>query len=340
MHQRLLSLCCSWKSAIVPPQAVRTALLNHPDPASSAPSQAASDLAREGLTAAIVAYLLWGFMPIYFFWMVQVPAFEMLAHRVLWAVPFGLLIVVVRRQLPQVLAIFKNPRHLRWLCLTGVVIGINWLTYIVAVQREEVFQASLGYYINPLLYVVVGVLFLGDSLSRAQWLAVVLATLGVLVLAVSGGKVPILALGLALSFTVYGVVRKQVPVGAMPGLLVETLLLAPFALAYLLWLYLSGQMLFLNTSSSQSIGMMLGGPFTVLPLLFFSIAARRLTLSSIGFLQFMAPTIQFGLAFYFGESLSTAALICFVLIWCGVGVFAWDGLSQWRASLQVPQKVR
>ncbi|MFK7958825.1 MAG: EamA family transporter RarD, partial [Lysobacterales bacterium] len=260
----------------------------------------ASDLARQGLMAAIVAYLMWGFMPLYFRWVVTVPALEMLAHRVIWAVPFGLLIVIFRRQLGAVLSIFRTPAHLGLLAISGGFIALNWLVYILAVQHQQVYQASLGYYINPLMYVVVGVWFFHETLSRPQWLAVVLATIGVAVLVVSGGQVPWYALGLAVSFTVYGVVRKQVAVGAMPGLLVETLLLSPFAVGYMLWLASNDQMVFLHTSTQQNIGMMLGGPLTVLPLLFFSIAARRLTLSAIGFLQFMAPTIQFFLALSFG----------------------------------------
>lgn len=304
------------------------------------PPSPASRAARDGLLAGVIAYLMWGFMPLYFRAMVEVPALEMLTHRVIWSVPFGLLIVLFRRQLGEVLAVFATPKRLGWLCLSGAMIGLNWLVYILAIQREQVFQASLGYYINPLIYVLVGVLFMNERLSKAQLVAVLLATAGVGVMTLAGGQVPTLALGLALSFTVYGVIRKQVVVGAMPGLLVETLMLAPFALGYMIWLANSGQMTFLKVSTSWDLGLALGGPLTVLPLLFFAIAARRMTLSAIGFLQFMAPTIQFALAVSFGEPLNTATLVCFGLIWLGVGLFAWDAMSQWRRTRQVPQKVR
>ncbi|MEM7704928.1 MAG: EamA family transporter RarD [Pseudomonadota bacterium] len=304
------------------------------------PRAAQQPQANDGLTAAVAAYLLWGFMPLYFKWVVTVPALEMLAHRVVWAVPFGLAIVIVRRQLGELVGILRKPSTLAWLCLSATVIALNWITYILAVQREQVFQASLGYYINPLMYVLVGVMFFGERLGRPQWLAVLLAAAGVTVLTVSGGQVPWLALGLAVSFTVYGVVRKQVAVGAMPGLLIETLLLAPLAVGYLYWLVSSEQLVFLNTATNQNIGLMLGGPLTVLPLLFFAVAARRLTLSAIAFLQFMAPTIQFLLGVYFGEPITPATAICFALIWCGVALFAWDALGRWRSARQVPQNVR
>ncbi len=297
-------------------------------------------LAQQGLLAAILAYLMWGFLPLYFQWMAEVPALEMLASRVIWSVPFGFLIVMFRRQLGELFSIFSTPRHFAFLTLSGGVIAMNWLIYILAVQDQQMLQASLGYYINPLMYVVVGVWVFGEKLNRPQWIAVVLAAIGVLTLVINGAQIPWYALGLAVSFTIYGVVRKQVAVGAMPGLLVETLLLAPFALIYMVWLASTGQMIFLHTSVSQNLGLILGGPFTVLPLLFFSIAARRLRLSAIGFLQFMAPTIQFALALYSGESLSREALLCFVLIWLGVVVFAWDALRKWRPGRQVPQKVR
>ncbi|MEM9529421.1 MAG: EamA family transporter RarD [Pseudomonadota bacterium] len=297
----------------------------------------AEPISREGLSAAVAAYLLWGLMPAYFFVMKSVPALEMLAHRIFWAVPVGLLIVLVRRQWGEFRALLTQPKNLGWLTLSATCIAVNWLVYIWAVQREQVFQASLGYYINPLLYVVIGVLFLGERLRRPQLIAIILAAIGVAVLTVSGGQVPWLATGLAISFTIYGVIRSQVAVGAMPGLLVETLVLLPAALLWLGWLAGQDELFFAHAGPGITVGLVAAGAITVLPLLAFAVAARRLPLSTIGVLQFMAPTLQFLLGVAFGEPLTPAHVICFVLIWVGVALFAWD---TWRAQRsQVPQKV-
>ena len=284
----------------------------------------AQRLRREGLLAALIAYLLWGLFPIYFLIVASVAPVEVLAHRIVWAVPFGALIIHLRRQWSEVGRALVSAKMVFWLGLAALFISVNWLIYIWAVQNEQVLQTSLGYYINPLMFVLVSVVFLGERLRKPQIVSVLLATIGVAYLTMSGGEFPIIALSLATLFTFYGVIRKQVAVGAMPGLFVETLLLLPLALGWLIWLMQSEQAAFGTAGWSMSGLLMLAGPVTVVPLLLFAVGARRLTLTTIGFMQFIAPTLQFGVGIYFGEELTTPNLICFVFIWTAVAIFSVD----------------
>ena len=284
---------------------------------------------RDGLVCALIAYTLWGFLPIYFKVVANVPAGEVLVHRILWAVPFGLPIVLARRQWPEVVAALRDPRKLGWLALSATFIALNWVAYIWAVQNGRIFEASLGYYINPLMYVLVGVLFFGERLHRMQSAAVVLATAGVAVLTFSGGQLPLLSLTLATSFTIYGVIRQRIAIGGMPGLFVETLLLLPAAAGYLVWLESRDAAVFETADLALMGTLMLAGPLTVIPLLCFALATRRLRLSTIGVMQFISPTIQFAVGMAYGERLTTAHVICFVLIWTAVAAFSFDA---WRQS--------
>lgn len=286
--------------------------------------------ARSGIPAGIIAYTIWGLFPIYFVATRSVDALEILAHRVVWAVPFGFLIILARRQIPDVKRALANHRTLMLLSLAALALSVNWGVYIWAVQNGHIFQGSLGYYINPLMYVLVGVVFLKETLGGLQKFAAILACLGVIVLTVYGGIFPWISLVLAITFTVYGVIRSQVNVGAMPGLLIETLVLFPVGIAYLLWLHHTGN---LALTSSNDAGLkallFLAGPITVLPLMAFAYAARRLKLSTLGFLQYIGPTLQFGCALYYGEDFTFAHALCFTLIWIAVGLFSWDA---WRRS--------
>jgi len=299
----------------------------------SAPRFAASSVdQRSGVTAALIAYVMWGLMPIYFTATASIPALQVLSHRVIWAVPFGMLILSFRRQWPEVRRLFGQPRVLARLAITTVFITINWLVYIWAVQNGRIFDASLGYYINPLLYVLVGALFLGERLSSLQVIAATFAAIGVGVLVVQGGTVPWVALILAVSFTVYGVQRKKIAVGAMPGLFVETLFLLPIFTVYLAWLSATELNAFAWESPTIASLLMLAGPLTVLPLLFFAIGARRLRLATLGFLQFIGPTLQFLVAVFYGEKLTDAHLICMGFIWLAVLVFSADAFLEIRSS--------
>lgn len=291
--------------------------------------EAPEDLARNGIIAALCAYLMWGFLPIYFKAVQQVAALEILSHRVLWAIPFGALIIALRRQWPEVRRALTHRRTLGLLTLAAIFIAVNWLVFVWAVQQSQIFQASLGYYINPLIYVVIGVLFLGETLRRLQVAAVLLAVAGVAVLTFSGGEFPLISLALAVSFTTYGVIRKQTVVGGMPGLFIETIILMPLAIAYIVWATEVQTASFAAVSRELDGLLILAGPVTVLPLLCFALAARRLTLSTLGFMQFITPTMQFVTGLLYGEQLTVAHVICFSCIWIAVALFSWDA---WKGS--------
>lgn len=285
--------------------------------------------ARDGLISAFIAFFLWGIFPLYFIVVIDVPALEVLVHRMIWAVPFGAFIIHLRGQWPEVIGALKHRRTFLYLTLSAIVITSNWLVYIWAVQLEQINQASLGYYINPLLFALAGVLIFGERLRKSQTAAVILAGIGVAYLTISGGKFPAIAIFLGSAFVIYGIIRKQVVIGGMPGLFIETLVLLPFALGYLAWLMLAGEAAFSASDPYLSGILLLAGPLTVIPLLFFALAARRLNLSTIGMMQFIAPTLQFAIAVVFGEELTFAHIVCFAFIWLAVFLFSVDA---WRTS--------
>ncbi len=285
--------------------------------------------ARDGIISALIAYLMWGVLPLYFILVKDVSSLEVLVHRVIWAVPFGALIIYLRKQWPEVRRALTHPRMLLYLSISALLIAGNWLVYIWAVQSDQIFQASLGYYINPLLFAVVGVFLLGEKLRSAQIAAVIIAAVGVGILTFSGGELPAIALFLGTSFTIYGVIRKKVVIGGMPGLFIETLVLLPAAAIYLVYLLLQGQAVFATEGLGRSMILVLAGPITVVPLLFFALAARRLRLATVGMMQFIAPTIQFLIGVIYGEQLTTAHLLCFGCIWAAVLLFSWNA---WRSN--------
>lgn len=290
--------------------------------------------AREGVLAGLAAYLMWGVLPVYFKTVGDVDPTEVLVHRIIWAVPFGALILALRRQWPEVRRALTDRNMLGWLSISTLFIGMNWFVYIWAIQDGRIFETSLGYYINPLTNMLVGVWLFGEHLRRFQMAAVALAVIGVLVLTISGGEVPWVALFLAVSFTVYAAIRKHVVIGGMPGLFVETSLLLPFALMWFGYLYSSSQMVFASGDSPMTFWLIMAGPITVLPLLCFALAARRVTLTTIGFMQFLAPTLQFGTGIYYGETLTSAHLICFTFIWTAVAFFIFDAVRASRKPLR------
>ena len=283
--------------------------------------------AREGVIAGLAAYLMWGILPVYFKIVGEVDPTEVLAHRIIWAVPFGALIVMLRRQWSEVGRALTHRTMLGWLSISTLFIGMNWFVYIWAIQDGRIFETSLGYYINPLTNMLVGVWLFGERLRRFQKVAVALAVIGVLVLTISGGVIPWVALFLAVSFTVYAAIRKRVVIGGMPGLFVETVLLLPFAMIWIGYLFSSSQMVFATGDSSMTFWLVMAGPVTVLPLLCFALAARRVSLTTVGFMQFLAPTLQFGTGIYYGETLTPAHLICFTFIWTAVAFFIFDAVK-------------
>jgi chloramphenicol-sensitive protein RarD len=291
-------------------------------------NDAAESALKLGLAAGVVAYAAWGVMPVFFKELSGVSALEVLAHRIFWSVPFGAFILFLRKQWPEVFAAFTSKRVIAMLALSAVAISLNWLIYVWSVLNDRVLEASLGYYINPLMYVAAGVFIMGEKLRRAQIASVGLATAGVLVLTFGAGVFPFVSVSLAVLFTAYGYIRKTTNVGAMPGLFIEVVMLTPFALLYVLWLMNAGQAAFMSGAAGKDALLILAGPVTVIPLVCFALAARRLKLSTLGFLQYIAPTMQFLFGLYYGEPFTLYHGICFGLIWLALGVFSYDAVRK------------
>lgn len=288
--------------------------------------------ARLGLICGFAAYALWGLFPLYIKALAPASASEIVAQRILWSVPFGAFILSLRGQWRETLAAAKSPRVLALLGLAAVLIAGNWLTYVWAVSNDRVLQASLGYYINPLAFIAAGVFILKEELTRAQIVAVALASAGVAVLTFGAGVFPWPSFILAVSFTAYGYVRKTTPVGAMPGLFIETVLLSPFALLFLMHLQSTGVLALGHHSRTLDFLLFLAGPATVIPLVLFALAARRLSLTVIGFLQYIGPTGQFLLGLYYGEKFTLAHAICFGAIWTALALISLDAFRRRRLS--------
>lgn len=294
---------------------------------------AASPPEPSGLPPAIAAYLIWGFLPVYLLLVKAVPPFEFVGWRIIWTLPICLVIVAARRQAADLRAALADRRSLLVLTGSALLIGTNWFVYVWAIQRGEVFAASLGYYINPLLNVLLGTLVLGERLTRAQWIAVALAAAGVTLLL--GGALTTLwiSLTLATSFALYGLLRKQVAVGSLPGLTIESMILLPLAVVIVAWYAMTPAGPSFGQDLALSLSIILGGVVTAVPLLLFAVAARRMDYSLLGFIQYLAPTIVFLLGLtVFQQPLKPVQLACFVLIWAALAVFAWDMFARRRAA--------
>lgn len=292
------------------------------------PAAARSETER-GLLFGVTAYLLWGLFPIYLKALGGVPPGEVLSHRIVWSLLFvGALITALGRW-PAVRATCANRRVLAVLLATALLIAINWLVYIHAVMTGRMLAGSLGYYLNPLVSVGLGVVVLHERLSRMQMAAIALALGGVAVLAVGAGSAIWISVTLALSFSAYGLLRKMAPVDPLTGLAVETAMLAPVACGYLAWRASAGVSSFGGGGSIDML-LLISGAVTAIPLLLFSAAAKRLRYSTVGILQFIAPTIVFVLAvFAYDEPLTSAHLVCFGAIWTAVAIWIAEG---WRGS--------
>ena len=293
------------------------------------------DQGRAALLSAFACYTLWGFMPLLFMGQAAVgfDSLEILAHRALWAVAVAGLLVWLAKQGGQVRAVLTSPKTLGWLAFSTALIGVNWGLYVWATTHGATLEASLGYYINPLLNMVVGLWLFRERIDRWGWIAIGLAAVGVLFQTLALGRPPWISLILAFSFATYGVIRKRVPIDAQAGLLVECLLLAPFGLAWVLWLQATGAGAGFD-SPGNTLWALANGPATVLPLALFAWSARRLPLSTIGFIQFLAPTLQFMVGVWAGEALTPLRVMSFAFIWGGAGVFAAAALFRVRAARQ------
>jgi chloramphenicol-sensitive protein RarD len=284
-----------------------------------------------GVVYASSAFLIWGISPIYWKAMLAVPAFEIILHRIVWSFIFLLPLIIMMRRWQEFIDALKNTRTLLILLFTALIVGGNWLLYIWAVNKGYLLQASLGYYINPLVNVVLGVVFLKERLRALQILAVVLATLGVIFLTVYYGKFPWIALTLAVTFGLYGLIRKVAPVGSLVGLTVETLLLSIPALVFLFYLDSHGQGSIFRVSLKLNLLLMGCAPLTAVPLLFFTLGARRLNLSTVGLLQYIGPSCMFILAvFLFREPFSSTQVVTFILIWAALAIYSTDSMRYYR----------
>lgn len=292
---------------------------------------------REGLILALGAYGIWGLLPLYLRLVHTVPPFEFVGWRILFTLPLCLLFIAVRRQFADLRAALTTPRTLTLLLASSVLIGLNWLVYVVAIQAGHVLATSLGYYINPLANVLLGTLVLRERLSARQWMAVALAAAGVSLLASNAREMLWISLTLAASFSAYGLVRKLAPVGALPGLTIEAFILFLPA-AGLAWFYgVSPAGSAFGRDWNSSLLLAASGLVTAVPLLMFALAARRMDYSTLGFVQFLSPTIVFWLGIgVFHEPLRPLQLACFMLIWAAIGLFVWDLLSRRRSAGKPP----
>ena len=283
----------------------------------------------QGLAYGLAAYGFWGFFPIYLKAVARVPVLELLSHRIVWSAILLLLLVWQQGRFGEVAAAFRQRRSLAVLGATTVLIAVIWLVYIFSVTHDRLLESSFGYYINPLVNVALGVVLLREKLAPLVRVAVAIAAAGVLWLGIHVGRPPWISLVLAFSFALYGLLRKVAPVGPLIGLTVETLLLAPAAAGFLIFASAKGQAAFLSGRPGLDVLLVLGGPVTAIPLLWFAAAARRLPLSTIGFLQYISPTLQFLLAvLVYGEPFDRAKAVAFACIWAALALFAYHSVRR------------
>ena len=285
-----------------------------------------------GLLVAMQAFLIWGLSPLYWKHLSHVPAFEALMHRVVWSLIFLLPILAFQKKIGAFLKALTNPRTLAVLTLTTCLVGTNWFIFIWSINSGHVMQTSLGYYINPLVTVFLGTVFLKERLSPKQKIAVLLAGIGVTWLTFDYGTLPWVSLALAFTFAFYSLVRKVVDVGPLVGLTIETLLMTIPAAIYLGYLGSKGDGAFLHTGITTDLLLMGTALVTALPLLLFNLGAKALPLSTLGFIQYVAPTCTFFLAvFYFNEPLDASLVRTFTLIWSALALVTWDSVARYRS---------
>lgn len=295
-----------------------------------APSSLSTDATqtRNGVVAALVAYLFWGFLPILFHLLEAVGSVLIVAERTLFSLVLLVAILAFGAGFGEARALLGDWKKLRVIALSTTLLVVNWLLYVWAVETGQVLEASFGYFINPLVNVAIGMVFLGERQNKLQTLAIAIAVVAIAIQAIGLGSVPYVALGLAFSFGFYGFIRKTAPSGPATGLFAETVVAAPFALAYVAY-DITTNGVGAHADPQTMMLLMLTGPATALPLLLFAYAVRRLRLTTIGMFQYLAPSIQFLVAvFLFGEELNGTRLLSFALIWLSLVVFSYDSFRQ------------
>ena len=282
-----------------------------------------------GIFAASGAYFIWGLAPIFWKQLVGIPAYELLAHRIIWALILLMIILTLRGRWKILLAAFRDRKVLLTIGLSTLIIASNWFLYMYAILSGRILETSLGYYINPLISIILGMVFLGERMRRGQAVAVVLGALGVGWLAIQGQGFPLLAVSLAMTFGFYGLLRKLAPVGALTALTMETLFLCIPALIFLVWVERAGNGHFVAAAGSTQILIMGTGVITAIPLLLFGIGVQRISLMTLGFLQYTAPTIAFLLGvFFYGEVFTPAYKVAFCFIWSALIIYTVEGVRQ------------
>lgn len=283
-----------------------------------------------GLVYAALAYTAWGLFPLFFKQLVAVNAFEVVMHRTVWSLVFLLGVLAVRQHWAWLGTVWRTPRVLGAFVLSALLLAVNWCTYVWAVQNGHVLDASLGYFILPLVNVALGFVLLHERPRPGQWLAVAVAAAGVLWLTVQAGRLPWVALVLAITFGFYGLLRKVGALGALEGLTLETLVLSPVAAGCLLWWSWHGQGALVQADGATMGWLLLGGPLTAIPLLLFAAGARRVSMSTMGILQYISPTLQLLIGVWlYGEAFEPVRAVGFGLIWAALGVYSLEG---WWAS--------
>ena len=287
---------------------------------------------KAGVIFALAAYSMWGIAPMYFKLLSSIPALEIVMHRIVWSVLVLCLLLVVRKKFSQVFIAIRDPKIIVTLSISGLLLAVNWLIFIWAVNNDKVLDASLGYFINPLFNVLLARFFLQESLTRLQLLAVFVALAGVAFLVFSYGQLPWVALALATTFSIYGLLRKKVTVDSMPGLLIETCIMLPFALLYWITVDTSSGNMLVN-SLDLNMTLLLAGVVTTAPLLCFTAAARRIRYTTLGFFQYIGPSLMFLLAvMLYQEPLDTTRVITFVCVWLGLLIYVYDSFRVYRNS--------
>ncbi|MCJ7500523.1 EamA family transporter RarD [bacterium] len=294
---------------------------------------------RAGFWMGLAAYTIWGFFPLYFKALARVPAAEVLAHRILWSAAFLLVFVALTRAGAQLKSMMLNRRTLATLTITTLLVSTNWFVFIYAVAAGKVLESSLGYYLNPLVSIFLAAVFLGEKLTSRQKVAIALAAAGVGVQTVMIGRIPLISITLAFTFGLYGLIRKAARVPAVTGLAIETTLLSPVALGYIIWLFSADRLSFLALGKNIDILLLLAGVITVTPLILFGGALNRLRLSTMGIMQYIVPTAHFAWAvFAFGEPFTTGHLVSFGFIWAGLLLYSSESLGISRLVTQAAIK--
>ncbi len=286
---------------------------------------------QKGILSAICAYVVWGLLPLYLKMLQSVFSIEILLNRTLWSLIFMLLLLAARRQFDWVHQLIKHPKTILIFVASAFCIAANWFLYIWAVNSNHVVDASLGYFMLPLANIILGYFFLHERLRFGQWLAVAIAAGGVLWLAIDLGQVPWIALALALTFALYGLLRKIAKIGTLEGLTLEMIALAPLALLWMWWLAKNNQSALISGEISVQLLLIAAGPITAIPLLFFAFAARSIPLHLLGFLQYIGPTLQLLLGiFVWHEAFPFNKMIGFAAVWCALAVYGFEGVLFWH----------